>query len=259
MFYLLPIRRRVALDNLTIAFADTLSKNKKKKIAKQAFEHMAISFMEIFRISKILEGDIKEIFTIKGLEHFEKALERKKGILFVVSHVGAWEYLAFLFYLTGYRCSVPVKEIRNSYIFDWLNAMRQRTTLNVISKLDPRAALKTVFYELAQNNVVALLIDQWAGNNEPWVDFFGKPASTTAMPARLAIKTGCALVPGACIRKSPGKYEITIFPEVPVDADSDDALAVTKRLNQSLEVQVRDNPEQWIWAHKRWKDKKIYA
>ncbi|MDP3920682.1 MAG: lysophospholipid acyltransferase family protein [Candidatus Omnitrophota bacterium] len=259
IYYLLPGRRCVAMANLTIAFGDRVSVVEKKELTKRAFEHIAVNFMEVFRISRLLEGDVKETFTIKGLEHFDNALARKKGIIFVVSHIGSWEYLAFLFYLTGYPCAVVVKEVRNAYIFKWLNSMRRRATLNVIHKENTRSAIKAILCELSNNRIVAVLIDQWAGNDAPWVDFFGEAASTTAIPARLALKTGCALVPGACIRKASGKYEITIFPELPVSAKTEDLISVTKGLNHLLEKQIRENPEQWIWTHKRWKGKKIYA
>ncbi|OGW77834.1 MAG: hypothetical protein A2Z83_00835 [Omnitrophica bacterium GWA2_52_8] len=258
LYYLLPGRRRVAMENLTIAFGEGLSKEGKNRIIKASFEHILVSLMEVFRISHVLKQGIEKSFTIRGLDHFEKALARKKGIIFIVSHIGSWEYLSFLFYLTGYPGSVLVKNVRNFYIFDWLNRLRRKTTLGIIHKEEAKPALREILRELSRNHIVAILMDQWAGNEEPWVDFFGRPASTTSIPARIALKTGCALVPGACLRKAPGQYEITLFPEVPVDSGTDDYLTVTRRLNQVIEAQIREHPEQWLWTHKRWKGKKKY-
>lgn len=258
LFFAMGSRRKVALQNLEIAFGKEKTADERRSIALAAFEHIAVSFMEVFRIEKILKQGVENIFTIKGKEHFDKALARGKGAVFVVSHIGSWEYLAFFFYLTGYRCSVVVKEVRNPYLFNWLNGMRGRMTLNVIRKNNPHQALKSMLRELSDNHVLALLIDQWAGNDEPWIDFFGKPASTTTMPARIALKTGCALVPGACIRKAPGKYEITIFPEIEKEP-SDDSQQLTLRLNRQLEDQIRDYAGQWTWTHKRWKGRKEYS
>lgn len=257
LFSVMGRRRKVALQNLEIAFGREKTVNELRSIAVAAFEHIAVSFMEVFRIDKILRQGVENIFTIKGKEYFDRALARGKGAVFIVSHIGSWEYLAFFFYLTGYKCSVVVKEVRNPYLFKWINEMRGRMTLNVIQKNNPHQALKAMLRELGENNVLAILIDQWAGNDEPWVDFFGKPASTTTMPARIALKTGCALVPGACIRQAPGKYEITIFPEIETDP-SDDSLELTRKLNRQLEAQIRDYAGQWTWTHKRWKGPKNY-
>ena len=110
--------------------------------------------------------------------------------------------------------------------------------------------------ELRHNHGAAILIDQWAGPEGLWIDFFGRPTSTTSVPSRLANKTGCALVPAYCLRTSPGHYEIRICPEVSWDAgDKDWENQMTLRLNQILEKQIREHPEQWLWGHRRWKEK----
>ena len=100
---------------------------------------------------------------------------------------------------------------------------------------------------------VAIVIDQWAGREGVWVDFFGRATSTTSLPVRLAKKTGCALIPIYCLRKEIGRYEIQLLPAVPVSDDADWEIRTTKRLNEILESQIRQYPEQWSWSHRRWK------
>ena len=108
--------------------------------------------------------------------------------------------------------------------------------------------------ELKKKKLVAILIDQWAGPEGLIVDFFGTPTSTTSIPARLARKTGAALVPGYCVRKSPGFYKIIIRPEVEVETGAEDfERAITVQMNQQLEEQIRAYPDQWLWTHRRWK------
>ena len=119
----------------------------------------------------------------------------------------------------------------------------------------PKGGKGQTLSELRNNHGVAIVIDQWAGTEGLWIDFFGTATSTTSLPARLAKKTGCALVPIYCLRKAIGQYEIHMLPAVPVPDDPDWEIRTTKRLNELLESQIRRYPEQWSWSHKRWKSK----
>jgi len=77
----------------------------------------------------------------------------------------------------------------------------------------------------------------------------------TSMPARLAKRTGCALIPACCLRLSAGQYSIEL--EEPLEFEADDKSwerSMTVRLNKSLEQKIRTYPEQWTWGHRRWKD-----
>ena len=81
----------------------------------------------------------------------------------------------------------------------------------------------------------------------------------TSLPARLARKTGCALIPAYCIRLASGEYEIHVGPEVSGGEDGDNwTEKITQKLNYLLEQQIRAFPEQWVWTHRRWKGKKHY-
>ena len=92
-----------------------------------------------------------------------------------------------------------------------------------------------------------------------WIDFFGKPTSTTSVPARLALRTGAALIPAYCLREASGQYRICIKPEVPIEGGPQDAeKATTSQLNRLLEKEFLEHPEQWIWNHRRWKDYSRY-
>jgi len=178
---------------------------------------------------------------------------KHNGVVLVISHLGSWEYLSFLPYFTKRSWSVVVKDIKNPYIDKAIDAMRRVMTVIPIPK---NSSIRTVLKELKSDHGVAILIDQWAGDEGLWIDFFDTETSTTSIPARLAEKTGCALVPAYCLRSSSGYYEIHI--EKPIEADMnqpDWENLVTKKLNESLEKQILAYPEQWLWGHRRWKDK----
>ena len=252
LFYILmPKRRKTALSNLSLAFRDSISHEQKKFLAKEAFCNIATSLMEFFRIPSMLR-DASMRFEIEGAEHLDRALAKGKGVLFVVSHLGSWEYLEFLFYLRNYSCMVVVREIKNAYIYRWLQSLREQTRIRSVDRV---RSVKEILRSLKRNQMVAVLIDQWAGHDGVWVDFFGEKTSTTSLPARLASRTGAALVPGYCIRTTPGNYKIVLKPEIPVNtADENFEEETTLKLNRQLEEEIRHYPGQWTWTHRRWKN-----
>ncbi len=249
-FLVMVKRRKVALSNISRVYGDSLSETKKKKIARHSFENVALSILELFTIPKILKSASTR-FQIKGTEHLDAAFAKGKGAIWVISHLGSWEYLAFLPHFKHYSCSVVVKALKNPYVNCELNQFRKMTGLNPIVKDN---AAKEVLYEIKKNHLVSILIDQWAGAEGIETTFFGNSTSTTSIPARIAKRTGCALIPAYCIRKSLGQYEIEVKPEVLVKGDSEAwEFETTQELNRLLEDEIHKYPEQWMWGHRRWK------
>jgi len=245
-------RRKIALHNVHMAFGNTLSETNKRNIARASFQNIAISLIELFLIKKI-KTSIDDRITIFGNEHLEQAFAQRKGVVLVISHLGSWEYLSFLPRITGQKWTVVIKNARNPYLAEYIKQLR---LLTAVRPVDKDNAVRPMLTELKNNRGVGILIDQWAGDEGLWVDFFNTKTSTTSIPAKLAIKTGCALIPGYCLRTSLGKYEIHIHPAVLLDQEDENReKRTTEKLNKLLEEQIRKNPEQWFWGHRRWKEK----
>jgi KDO2-lipid IV(A) lauroyltransferase len=251
-YLILRKRRKIALENITQALGDSISEGRKKAIARAAFQSAALSMMELFTVAKI-KKEAAARFQLFGNEYLEEAFSKAQGVVLVISHLGSWEYLSFLPYFTKRPWSVVVKNIKNPYLDKAINEMRRVMTVNPISK---DSSVRGIFQELKAGHGVAILVDQWAGADGLWVDFFDTKTSTTSIPVRLSEKTGCALVSACCLRKAPGHYEIHI--EKPVVHNMEQPGwegTVTKDLNEVLERQIRTHPEQWLWGHRRWKNK----
>ena len=238
-YWILGKRRKVALENIAAALGDSLPAKRKKEIARSAFQSAALSMMELFTVEKI-KKEAEKRFELVGNEFLEEAFSKEHGVVLVISHLGSWEYLSFLPYFTKRPWSVVVKDIKNPYIDKAIDSMRRVMTVNPISK---DSSVRAVLQELKAGHGVAILVDQWAGKEGLWVDFFDTKTSTTSIPARLSEKTGCALVSAYCLRKSPGHYEIHI--EKPVVHDMNQPgweSTVTKDLNEVLERQILGHP-----------------
>lgn len=254
-YVIMPQRRRVALGNIRSALGGTPVEQ--RDLARASFQNAALSIVELFLVRKI-RRQARERFRLLGNEHLEKAFAHGKGVLLVISHLGSWELLAFLPYLTGQPWSVIVKDIHNPYLNRRIDGLRREMNLVPISKA---GSIKEVLRKLKHNEGVAVLIDQWAGGEGLWLDFFGRATSTTSIPARLAQKTGCLLVPAYCLRDASGHFSIHIEPAVESGREeaADWENTMTKKLNRILEDQIRAHPRQWTWTHRRWKDKPAFS
>lgn len=246
-------RRNTALANVRQALGD-LPEKERKKIVRASFQNVCLSVVELFRVDTFCRN-AEKFFTLQGREHTENALAKGKGFILVCSHVGSWELLAMTPFLTGQTWSVVVKQIRNPYLNRRVDSLRRRMTLIPIPK---QGAAREIFQRLKKNECVSILIDQWAGPEGIWGDFMGRETSTTSLPARIAHKTGCVLLPAFCFREKNGRYTLQIEPPFPVDSEHPDwETQTTLKLNRLLEEKIRSRPEQWVWTHKRWKAKPV--
>lgn len=250
MFLLMPERRRIALKNLTLVFGNSKSAAEKNSLAWESFRHLATSIIEFVRLPKWIKG-LRQRFRVQGLKSFEDAYVRGKGVLLAMSHLGPWEYLAYLSYMTGHPAIILGKTIRNPYIHHWVRSLRKMLNLEYSDKAK---GIRDILIELKRGHIVAIAIDQWAGNEGLRTQFFGTPTSTTSLPVRLARRSGCALIPAYCIRRACGQYELHLQPELFIRENENNWVEdTTAELNRLLEERIRQHPEQWLWIHRRWK------
>ena len=254
-YCILPGRRRVALDNLTLVYGDTLSPGARVTLARQSFEHLGITAMECCRLffgpAERLLGRVRG----QGMEHIGQAMAHGRGVFFLTGHFGNWELLAATHGLAGFGLSVVVRPLDNPYLDALIARARERSGLRAISKRD---AVQGVRAALARGECIGILLDQDAGREGVFVPFMGRPASTSRALAVLAIKTRAPVVPAFIHRLPDGGHELVLDPEIPlaITGDLDHDIEVnTARYTEAIERHVRAHPEQWFWVHRRWKSR----
>jgi KDO2-lipid IV(A) lauroyltransferase len=252
-YRLLSGRRRVALDNLTLVFGDTLSPAARTALARESFEHIGITAVECCRL---FFGPVEPLLARvrgRGTEHIGPALAQGRGIFFLTGHFGNWELLAATHGLAGFGLSVVVRPLDNPYLEALIARARERSGLRAISK---REAVVGVREALARGECIGILLDQDAGRGGVFVPFMGHPASTSRALAVLALKTRAPVLPAFIHRLPDGHHELVLEPEIPLVVTGDldhDIEANTARYTAAIERQVRAHPAQWFWVHRRWK------
>jgi len=251
-------RRKVALENLHVAFGEEKSERELLAIAQRAFQNLGMMAIEFFRIPKMDVESFKKRVKIEGLEEALKLLGKGKGILLLLSHFGNWEMMGIMSKLIGDSIMVIAKPMKkNNRMDQFITKIRSAAGLEVVSSIK---ASRTVIKALSRNRVVGILIDQRAKRSEGiWADFFGKKAPTTPALAVLAMKTGAPVVPVFMVRNGFGKHRLMIQRPLELVHTGDtkkDVEANTQLFNQTLESMIRQYPDQWFWVHRRWERKK---
>ncbi len=254
-FDIVRIRRKVSLENLQKAFGDLYSMKERRRIGRRSYINFAKSMVEFASLNKPDRERLVELVTLKGRHHVDEALNRGKGIVVVTGHFGSWEFLGAAAVAHGFDVDFLVGEQGNKSVDDLMNDLRKRAGIGIISR---GVAARGIFTALKKKRLVALLSDQDARKHGIFVDFFGIPASTYPGAAQFAYRTGCPIVFCYIVRQSDESHETVFMPPIEVDRDADmdeEVMRLTGAHVKALEDCVRKHPEQYFWAHKRWKTK----
>lgn len=248
IFNLWGSRRRIALDNIKIAIG-----NQQRLIAKETFKNFGKSLIEVIKIYYGFGKKIIDNVEIYGIDNYYKAKSKGKGVILITGHCGNWELMALTFGIKVDKTSVVARKQNNPYINKLVEKIRAKYGNRVIYK---KGALKAILTDLKANNAVGILMDQAVLDNEGYViDFLGKPAWTTKVPALIARKTGSPVIP-IFINRKGNKHVINIYPELILSTAVDTEKAViedTKNFSKHIEDYIKNNPSEWLWIHRRWK------
>lgn len=246
--------RRVGLFNLRLAFAE-LSDAERRRILRGAFRQWGWLLAEFARFPRHDARSIEKVIVYDGLENYRQAAARGKGVLYLTAHVGAWELSSFSHSLHGCPLGYLNRPLDNPGVDALVNRFR---CLGGNRAIDRGNAARAIFERLRAGGDVGILMDQnvVAGDGNVFVDFFGVRASTSAGLARIALRTGAAVVPVFVLwDEARGKYRLRFEPplELVCTGDSEeDVLANTARFTKVIEETIRRHPEQWLWIHRRW-------
>ncbi len=254
MFTLSPHYRRVALNNLKLAFGDRLDEQERRRIARSSFENMALTLMEALAVPGLSETWFRERLVVEGLDNMRRALARGKGALILTAHFGNWEIMSLSMGLMRVHGHAVIRPLDFKPLDDLFTRIRTSTGMRLIPK---NQAMRKIMRALRNGEPVGILLDQSAILREGvFVDFFGHPASSDKGMARIALKTGAAVIPMFGLRLPEGRHRVTIHPEVELLRTGDmtrDVEDNTALFTKIIEKVVAEHPEQWLWMHRRWK------
>ncbi len=243
-----PRLRQTACKNLTFAYPERDAAWQRQTVdgVYRSIGRLLVAFA---RFPSINSENVNEWIRYEGFAHYAHAKDRGRGVLFATGHLGNWELSAFAHALLTEKMNIVVRPLDNPLVDDLVETRRALSGNTLLSKRD---FARSILHALRDNQPVGILVDQnSAGDNAAFVPFFGKQACTNLTFAKLAERSGAAVIPGFAIwSDSERKYILRFYPEVPITGD---AVEDTARIQAAVEAAIREYPDQWLWIHRRWK------
>lgn len=251
---LLPRLRQTGLRNLELAFPEK-SEQERTRILRSMYRCLGWQLAEFCQMPRYTPENTASSMRYEGLEHYLAARDKGMGVLIVTAHLGAWELSSFWHSLMGYPMTMVIRRLDNPRVDRMVNAIRCLHGNRVVHKDDFARGLLAA---MKRGDTVGILMDT---NMTPpqgvFVPFFGVEACTASGLARVALRTGAAVLPGFMVWKaSEQKYVLRFGPEIELVRTGDeeqDMVENTARFTAQIEAMIRRYPEQWLWVHRRWK------
>ena len=246
-------RRRIADANLRLCFPE-LNDNEREQLLRKNFKYVGLAVMESGLSWWGNPSRLPKLGLITGMQHLEKALQRGKGVILLTGHMTSSDLggkiLGIVQTHTKWPLQVMYKPAHNMLINIMMVRGRELQTRRLFKHRDIRSFIRG----LQENLPSWYAPDQDFGLKQGvFADFFGVPTATLTATARIAAKTGAAVVPYFPIRLDDDQgFEIRILPEWE-DYPSGDDVIDARRVNAAIEKVVREYPAQYLWMHRRFK------
>ncbi len=253
-WWLLPKLRRTGLRNLEMAYPE-MPVPDRTRLLRGEYRHLGWQLGEFCQMPRYTRENTRDLIRYEGLEHYLAARDRGRGVLIVTGHLGAWELSSFFHSLMGYPMTMVIRRLDNARVDRMVNGIRCLHGNRVVHKDDFARGL---LQAMKRGDTVGILMDT---NMTPpqgvFVPFFGVQACTASGLARVALRTGAAVLPGFLVwEPAERRYVLHFGEEIPLIAtgdDEQDMMANTAQFTAAIEGFIRRYPDQWLWVHRRWK------
>jgi KDO2-lipid IV(A) lauroyltransferase len=254
--YIGPLFRskHITKQNIKIGLGE-IDKKKETEIVNGMWSNIGrtfaeYSFLKDFKFNKTNFDHIK----INGTNYLDEIKKNNELVIFYSCHFANFELMAMELDKFGIKCAAIYRPLNNFFLNPLMEYLRMKYICpNQIPK--GRMGMREIISKIKNGYSIALMVDQRVGEG-PRVLFFNKPAHTTTIPAQLALKYNCKLVPISLERKDDVNFEMTIHEPYKIEKmgnDEEDTKNITLKINQVIEKMILKNPKQWIWSHNRWK------
>ena len=232
-----------------------VDKNRETEIINGMWSNIGRTFAEYvflkdFKYNKTNFDHIK----INGTNYLNEVKNNNEPAIFYSGHFANFELMAMELDKFGIKCAAIYRPLNNFFLNPLMEYLRMKYVCpNQIPK--GRIGMREIISKVKDGYSIALMVDQRVSEG-PRTLFFNKPAHTTTVPAQLALKYNCKLVPISLERKEGPNFEMTIHEPYKIEKtgnDEEDTKNITLKINQIIEKMIINNPKQWIWSHNRWK------
>jgi KDO2-lipid IV(A) lauroyltransferase len=255
LYYIIGYRRKVVATNLKNSFPEKTDEER-KVIEKKFFRHLADLFIETLKLTHMSVASQKKRFTYSNLEVMDKLRQDNRDVVAILGHYNNWEWPTLLPHYLKYKTVIIFKPLQNKYFNNFINSQRSRFGI----ELTPTSLVIREIIKYKKENIrtaSVFISDQIPSINDIkyWTTFLNQDTAVFTGAGKIAAKYDMAVVYLHIQKVKRGYYNMN----VELLHDHTAGLSeneITETHVRKLEQIIRENPEYWIWSHRRWKHKK---
>lgn len=259
LYHLLGKWRRLGIETVTTLLpymeAQPLwpGERSAEEIVRQVFMNSGILLAELSKLCAGRDEELLRTVEFRGAEHYENARAQGRGVFFFTAHSGNWELMALAFAKRFSPVAVVARTMKKGYFDDFLERIRFRHGNRVIYRDN---SVREILATLKAQGTVGILPDQAVRPPHGiLVDFLGRPAWTTFVPVKMALRSGAPLLP-IFIHREGERNIVTFYPALEFLASGSEEERIldgTRKMNRAIEQHILRYPTQWNWLYRRWK------
>jgi len=246
--------KKIIKENIKTGLG-AIDKKKESEIINAMWSNIGRTFAEYLFLKEFkFDRTNFDHMKINGVKHLEEIKKKNEAVIFYSAHLANFELMAMELDKFGIKCAAIYRPLNNYFLNPIMEYLRMKYICpNQIPK--GRMGMREIISKVKDGYSIALMVDQRVSEG-PRTLFFNRSAHTTTIPAQLALKYDCRLVPISLKRKEGPTFEMTIHEPYKIEKtgnDEEDTKNITIKINQLIEKMILNNPKQWIWTHNRWK------
>ena len=239
--------KKIIKNNLNI-FSNRISNLEEKKIIDNMWKNYGMTFIEYIFLNSFRKNNSH--IKIKNEKILLSIINDKKPVIFVSGHFANFELMSMEITKKNIPLATIYRPLNNFFLNPFMEYLRKKYVCSNQIKKGINGVRESIRY-LKNKYCIALMIDQRVSEGAT-INFFGKPALTTTLPAQLSIKFNIDIVPVYIERDINNNFIIDFKDRINPNNFSN-KISLTEKLNKILEEMIIKNPNQWIWTHNRWK------
>ena len=239
--------KRLIESNLNI-YSKNLTEIKRNLIISGMWKNYGKTFIEYVFLNYFKKNSAH--MKIEGTDKLENILELKKPVIFVSGHFANYELMSMEIVKKNINLATIYRPLNNYFLNPFMEYLRRKYVCKNQIKKGVSGVREAIEY-LKKGYSIALMIDQRVSEGEK-INFFGKSALTTTLPAQLALKFDLSIIPVFIERDHNDNFKIKFYKEIDPKSFNNKS-DLTDKLNKIIEGMITLRPEGWIWTHNRWK------
>ncbi|SRR5579885_1015704 len=240
--------RRVALENLRLAFGREKSPAEIRALARENFRRLGENFCCAVKTAAMTWEQLQPHLEFVGTER----LLPPRRVVVAIGHFGNFElYARFGQFMPAYRCATTYRALKQPALNRLWQSLREKSGCRFFERRTEGRALRAALQQ--PNLILGLLADQSSsGLRAP---FFGRDCDTGLAPAILALRYRCDLFTAFCFRTGLARWRLEVGDQIPTHENGSPRPSrdIMRDVNRSLEAAIRRDPANWFWVHRRWK------